>query len=268
MSDPSSSYKFDSRDFLGDERDGRVIQPAIVTMDVTSALWRLWTKYWLAILITTLMGYFLPSVFAQRVLGLTAAGNTLDGFLSAPVAGLFSMIQSLWGVMACAYLTYFILAKEYQLSIDWQAYVQKTWPIFLVSVLLILGMILGFLLLIVPGIIFYCASIVALPLLLIDEEDPINAIRRSFVMTKGQRWTIFWASVAYTIILILCMFVVGLVVMPVFEAVGEILSFEEIGEFFDPIYDIAFALFPVAIYEGLRKLWRGDAPEQLASVFD
>ena len=59
---------------------------------------------------------------------------------------------------------------------------------------LLLGLIIGigFILLIVPGIIFAC-KLAFVPFLVMDEKmTAVDAIRKSWEMTRGFSWTIFW----------------------------------------------------------------------------
>jgi hypothetical protein len=262
---PNSAYRFSSQEFLGNTGG---VEPSKVPIDITSALWHLWTKYWLAILITTVVGYILPTVVVERVLQIKLDGFDAQTFRSNPLPSIFAVILTVWEVLASAYLTLFILNKEYHLNVDGRAYVLKTWPILLLSFLVYLGLMIGALLLIIPSIIFYCATVVAGPVLLVEEENVIGSIKRSIDMTRGHRWTIFWGTIGYVIFLVLLAFGLGLLVWPVIEAVGGNFSFAEIGAFFDPVYDVAGTLFPIAIYSGLRKFWRGDEPDELASLFD
>ncbi len=62
---------------------------------------------------------------------------------------------------------------------------------------LLVGLIIfvGFILLIVPGIIFAC-KLAFVPYLVIDEKmEATEAIRKSWKMTKGFSWTIFWLAI-------------------------------------------------------------------------
>jgi uncharacterized membrane protein len=80
---------------------------------------------------------------------------------------------------------------------------------------LLVGVIIcaGFILLIVPGIIFAC-KLVFVPYLVIDEKmEATEAIRKSWKMTKGFSWTIFWLAIVSFFIVIagLICLVVGVI---------------------------------------------------------
>lgn len=64
-------------------------------------------------------------------------------------------------------------------------------PLFLLALLSALGIGLGFLLLIVPGVILYVMWSVAAPALVEERLGPIEALGRSSDLTRGARWKIF-----------------------------------------------------------------------------
>lgn len=65
------------------------------------------------------------------------------------------------------------------------------WPLFLLAILSGLGMLLGFILLIVPGIILYVMWSVSAPALVEERLGPVEALGRSNDLTDGARWKIF-----------------------------------------------------------------------------
>ena len=80
---------------------------------------------------------------------------------------------------------------------------------------LLVGLIIcaGCVLLIVPGIIFAC-KLVFVPYLVLDEKmEATEAIRKSWKMTKGFSWTIFWLAIVSFFIVIagLICLVVGVI---------------------------------------------------------
>jgi hypothetical protein len=89
---------------------------------------------------------------------------------------------------------------------------QQIWNIVLANLLLMLIIGLGFVLLIVPGIIFAC-KLVFVPFLVMDRKlDAVEAIKKSWAMTKGHGWKIFGMGVmSFFIVLagIICL-VVGI----------------------------------------------------------
>lgn len=84
----------------------------------------------------------------------------------------------------------------------------------------------GLLFFIVPGIILALAFSLAIPIIAIEGSRTIDALRRSYDLTRGRRWTIFWCSSAWGAVVFLV--TVGLYLgLGIFAAVlrsGVILS--------------------------------------------
>jgi uncharacterized membrane protein len=74
------------------------------------------------------------------------------------------------------------------------------WPLFLVGLLSGLGIVVGLVFLIVPGIIFYVIWAVAAPALVEERLGPVEALERSRDLTRGARWTIFALSLVIFVI--------------------------------------------------------------------
>jgi hypothetical protein len=60
-----------------------------------------------------------------------------------------------------------------------------------------LGVVLGVLLFVGPGVWLWVASFVALPVAMVDGVGPIDAMKRSFELTRGHRLAIFFAALAF-----------------------------------------------------------------------
>ena len=81
-------------------------------------------------------------------------------------------------------------------------------------VLTSLGMMIGFLLLIIPGIVLAILWSIAVPVLLAEQKGPIDAMHTSFDLVKGQFWPVLGSY---------CVFAVGLI------AVLTILTFLDLS---------------------------------------
>ncbi len=69
----------------------------------------------------------------------------------------------------------------------------------LTTILVGLGIGLGAILLIVPGIILSCYWFVAIPASAIERVGPVTAINRSVTLTQGYRWQIFGLAVIFVL---------------------------------------------------------------------
>ena len=72
-------------------------------------------------------------------------------------------------------------------------------PILGVTLLTSLGLMLGYLLFVVPGIMLHCAWAVAVPALVAEPAGVMAALGRSRRLTAGHRWPIFGLALLYGI---------------------------------------------------------------------
>lgn len=145
-------------------------------------------------------------------------------------------------------------------------------PLLAMQLVMIVPILIGFLLLIVPGVMLAIAWSMALPARVVERTGVLRSLGRSLELTRGSRWAVFGVFVVVLVLgaIIgavvggLMGFVIGLaapsqvdllvsvLVQPVTTAVGSM------------IYAAAMA----AIYYELRANKEGIAPGTLASVFD
>lgn len=69
-------------------------------------------------------------------------------------------------------------------------------PVVGVGLVLWLATALGFVLLVVPGVLLAVSSCVALPVAVLERPGVFGSIRRSFDLTRGQRWPLLGAGLA------------------------------------------------------------------------
>ena len=60
---------------------------------------------------------------------------------------------------------------------------------------------LGLVCLIIPGIILSVAFQLVYPIATLEDRGPVEILKRSFQLTKGHRWNIFWAGLVLAILL-------------------------------------------------------------------
>lgn len=83
-----------------------------------------------------------------------------------------------------------------------KAALSRFWPMLGLAILFGIGVFLGCLLLIVPGVILAMAWSVAMPAMVLENRGVFESFKRSAALTRGKRWSIFLLS-----------FLVGLVVL-------------------------------------------------------
>jgi uncharacterized membrane protein len=150
-------------------------------------------------------------------------------------------------------------------------------PLMALTVMVVVVELVGFVLLIVPGVILYCVLAVASPALVAEGIGPIAAMGRSRHLTSGGRWKVFgislvaaiatWALAAAISAVSLQMFggaqglaeasLTGTIPLAYFvvQAIGQTLN------------ACIWALLASALYVELRDWKDGPRSEALAEVF-
>ena len=86
-------------------------------------------------------------------------------------------------------------------------------PLIGLSILMLLGLLAGFLLLFIPGVILYLMWSVAVPALVAEEQGVFAAFGRSRALTKGARWKIFGLQLLVLVLIFIFSAVFGAVVL-------------------------------------------------------
>jgi len=139
----------------------------------------------------------------------------------------------------------------------------RLFPIIGVSIVYALGVGIGLVLLIVPGIIIACMWYVAVPATVLENLGVGAALSRSGALTKGYRGSIF----ALFLMIFLMMLVVMLVLAGMFAALGA-----AVGGVLSLVIGVFIALFSGTLsavcYHDLRMVKDGVSTEDMAKVFD
>ncbi|CAK7072496.1 MAG: hypothetical protein DELT_01945 [Desulfovibrio sp.] len=138
-------------------------------------------------------------------------------------------------------------------------------PLILTSILATLGIALGAMLLIVPGIILMCIWFVAIPACVVERTGPVDSLKRSAFLTKGYRWQIF-ALVLITIVLL--MVLVGAVSFLIAAITGSYLLATVIAAIVGVVPQAFSSVLYAIVYYDLRVLKEGISLSSLTSVFD
>jgi hypothetical protein len=143
-----------------------------------------------------------------------------------------------------------------------------------VSILCTIAIMLGLLVLVIPGILVSITLAVATPALVVEKPGIFGSLTRSSNLTKGSRWGVFWLGAAFGVAYALISFGVGYLM----GAVAQ-LSAEE--SLLDPpvwlnllIIGVATTLSTLiasagaaALYYELRTMKEGATSGELAEVF-
>jgi hypothetical protein len=145
-------------------------------------------------------------------------------------------------------------------------------PIIAVSICVTLLMMIGLILLIIPGIMIYCALIVAVPALVEERRGVFASMSRSRDLTRGSRWQVF--------ILVIFFWIVAQVVNGVAGAVAGVGMFPDpasplpdpllagaVNALAATIVGVCNTVWLAALYVELREVKEGASTDQLADIF-
>lgn len=155
--------------------------------------------------------------------------------------------------------------------------VKYFFPLFGLGILVVLGILLGYLLLIIPGIILTLGWLVAVPVLIVEDKTVTESISRSWELTNGYKGWIFLLMVIYIILGAVIGGVFGLFIgiagdpatimleggTPTFFFVNALFS-----GLSQAVTTMISATGVAAIYYEIRQIKEGIGAESLAEVFD
>lgn len=143
-------------------------------------------------------------------------------------------------------------------------------PLVGVSILFVIGMALGMLLLIVPGIMFAIAYAVVAPVVVEERVGVIDAFKRASLLTRGARWKIFGLALLIVVLIWLIEAIVGVVAILLFQRGYDPFSLSLI--LFNVVIGTVVATFSstiqTALYVELREWKDGPLDAKLGAIFE
>jgi len=145
------------------------------------------------------------------------------------------------------------------------------WPLIGLAIVSTLGAGVGFVLLVIPGIILLVMWIVSVPVLVVEHKGIFDSLSRSGDLTSGYRWSIFGIVIVfYVAAVILQVTVKPLAGLSLIATSNP--AFSPLGITLDLALRTATSVVGITgiacLYYELRSAKEGIGPEQLASVFD
>lgn len=136
----------------------------------------------------------------------------------------------------------------------------------IVGVVILSGILvgIGFMLLIVPGIIVYIMLIVAVPALVEERQGVIASMKRSRALTAGSRGRIFLLLLLFLVVYFIVAAVIGIFIgvtatNPIIYALGQALL--------AALVSLIVAAMLASLYVELRTVKEGATTEGLAEIF-
>lgn len=146
-------------------------------------------------------------------------------------------------------------------------------PVFGVTILFIVCVGLGFLLLIIPGIILMAALWTAIPVAVLERPGVFHSLRRSWHLTAGQRWRIIGVILILIPVHVVWSMLTGVFVAGIsyYSGPGDAAAPTAIvllDWLFQALVGVFYAILPAVIYFDLRNIKEGADIHQIAAVFD
>jgi len=157
-----------------------------------------------------------------------------------------------------------MLGRDFPIGESLRKGLSRIFPIIAMLIVEGLALVVGFMLLIIPGYMLFVAWYVALPVLVVERLGPVASLRRSAELTKGHRWKIFGI-----------IFVMGIVIGIIGAVINAVaLAFHNHAvymtvEYVSQAVAIAFeSVVGVVLYHDLRAAKEGINTQRIAAVFD
>jgi hypothetical protein len=266
----ASVQRFQTSQFLGYEPNS-TMRTKVDLAQVVSITSRLFRENWPIILFISLMFSFLP----QAILPLIGSLEDMRAGVwfqpkedTSSDLDWFDFVAGTFSSLSCGYITLLVLSKNDHREVDFVAYIRASWPIFLISVIYILGILLGLILLVVPGVLIALAWSVALPALVHEKLGVVNSIGRSSELTIGNRWQILLILAGIVVL----SFLLGLFGEFVGSFISDLLPLPKSSEVFvslmNVIGEVVSTVIIAALYLQLRACKEGPQVTQVADVFE
>ncbi|MDB5440921.1 MAG: hypothetical protein JWM33_3348 [Caulobacteraceae bacterium] len=186
--------------------------------------------------------------------GMNLVSNLLSVFASL---GVMAALHRGWTGQSCSLAEAMAVARG------------RFWPVIITNILWGLGILLGLVALLVPGIILSMMWCLAEPVATLERwKGPRNALGRSRSLTKGHRWKIFLISLACGAAL----FVLVMIVAFLGVAIGALMGLHNfydvvVGPVIEAVLSVFLAAMLAAIYHELVRIKEGGGAT-VAAVFD
>jgi hypothetical protein len=141
---------------------------------------------------------------------------------------------------------------------------ERIFPLVGAALLTSLGMMLGFVLLVIPGLFLAIIWSVTSPACIVERLGPIESIQRSAALTKGYRWKILALFLILGVFGWLASFLMAMIFGAIGGAVVAALLIFAVGAVWGAFVSIIVAV----VYYELRAIKEGINLDQIISVFD
>jgi hypothetical protein len=207
------------------------------TAGVLAEAWELYKKHW----------KHLVSVAAIVYLGvaiLSVALTATMGWVGAIISGLVSVVALFWvqGALVKAAEDIRDGRADMSLGETYAAVKDKIAPIALASILAGIGIALGLLFFIVPGLILLTFWVLVIPVIVLEGRGIGAAFGRSRELVSGNGWNVFGVIVLTFLLMIAASIVLGMLLFPFGEVAREFFGDLLVGALTAPFISLTWTL--------------------------
>ena len=221
------------------------------TEGVLSEAWDLYKRHWRHFLTISFVVYLAVALVALVLVALLT-------WVGAILAAIVSLIATFWLQGALVTAVHDVRDGRADLSLgETFAHVRPQLPAIIVGgVLAGLGIALGLLLLIVPGLVLLTWWILIIPVIVLEKRRAGEAFGRSRELVRGHGWNVFGVIVLTILLFIAFRILLGLVLIPFADWLQSFLSEIIVGTLATPFVALAWTL----LYYRLRAAKEAPAP--------
>lgn len=219
------------------------------------------------VLMTYLMRQVQPEMLAQRGLGMGFYALTLISWILGMIVSALTQAALTRSTVAEAE------GRKASLGECLQAGLAVLVPLIILSILLAIAVAIGFVLLIVPGVILYCMWSVAVPSLVEERRGVFGSFGRSRELTDGAKWKVFGIMLVVLVVYWLLSAVTGMFMMSDLDLSNPQAPFQMSTSFLvvslivGTLVNLFWGLVQASLYVELRDWKDGPSAANLEQVF-
>jgi hypothetical protein len=265
MSEPFNENQF-RRDF------GAPVQPATIPKvqlaSVFTLAGHLASRFWRPIVITVFACAILPKLVLLGFYYFGADQVDEDSQYYEILGQLYEGVDVVGYLLFGFVLMQIIVSYMENRNVSFAAHIALLVKQLVLSTLYLLGVGLGAILLIIPGLILYVLWSVCQPAMLKENLAIIRSFGRSRELVKGNFWPAFVVMGIALAVSILATFGIDPLYAAIEDVQPEFYLADIVIAVLGPWFDLPFVLLPIALYYHLVELRDGLPREPVADVFD
>ena len=207
------------------------------TQGVLSEAWELYKGHWRHLLSISFVVYLAVAVISLLLVLLLT-------WFGAILASLISLVAAFWvqGALVKAVEDVRDGRADLTLGETFDRVRPQLGAIIVAGILAALGIFVGLLLLIVPGLVLLTWWIVIIPVIVLEERSAGESFGRSRELVRGYGWGVFGVIVLTILLLIAFRIVLGLVLIPFADWIQSFLTELAVGTLATPFVAVAWTI--------------------------